>query len=81
MLFAMTARKAAMCCVSWQKSAAGDKGFDTEDCVAGLRQLGVTPHVAQNDTNRNRSLDGRTARHPGYTVSLNIRKLIEARFG
>jgi len=64
-----------------RKTLAGDKGFDTEDCVAGLRQLGVTPHVAQNDTNRRSAIDARTTRHRGYLVSLRIRKLIETRFG
>src|ERR1019366_8477587 len=28
-----------------------DKGYDTAEFVAALRSLGVTPHVAQNDTN------------------------------
>jgi transposase len=64
-----------------RKTLGGDKGFDTEDCVRGVRQLGVTPHFAQNDTNRQSALDGRTTRHPGYAVSLQIRKLIETRFG
>lgn len=64
-----------------RKTLGGDKGYDTEDCVAGLRELGVTPHVARNDTNRRSALDGRTTRHPGYAVSLKIRKLIETRIG
>ena len=64
-----------------RKTLGGDKGYDTEDCVAGLRQLGVTPHVAQNDTRRQSAIDTRTTRHPGYTVSLKIRKLIETRIG
>jgi hypothetical protein len=29
-----------------------DKGYDTSDFVAGCRERGCTPHVAQNDTNR-----------------------------
>lgn len=64
-----------------RKTLAGDKGFDTEDCVTDLRKLGITPHVAQNDTHRRSAIDARTTRHPGYTVSLKIRKLIETRFG
>ena len=64
-----------------RKTLGGDKGYDTADCVAALRRAGVTPHVAQNDTNRASAIDRRTARHRGYAVSLKIRKLIETRFG
>ena len=64
-----------------RKTLGGDKGYDTADCVQRLREIGVTPHLAQNDTNRKSALDARTTRHPGYAVSLCIRKLIETRFG
>ena len=43
--------------------------------------LNVTPHVAQNDNGRVSAIDGRTTRHPGYTVSLILRKRIEEAFG
>ena len=59
----------------------GDKGFDTRAFVAALRDLKVTPHVAQNTTNRRSAIDGRTTRHPGYAVSQRIRKRIEEAFG
>jgi transposase len=59
----------------------GDKGFDTGDFVAELREINVTPHVAQNTNGRRSAIDGRTTRHPGYTVSLRIRKRIEEAFG
>jgi Transposase DDE domain len=59
----------------------GDKGFDTRGFVATLRDLKVTPHVAQNTTNRRSAIDGRTTRHPGYVVSQRIRKRIEEAFG
>ena len=58
-----------------------DKAYDTVDFVAEMRRLGVTPHVAQNDTNRRSAIDGRTTRHPGYAVSLRKRKRIEEVFG
>jgi transposase len=58
-----------------------DKGYDTRDFVQALRGLGVTPHVAQNTTNRSSAIDGRTTRHPGYLVSQQKRKLIEEVFG
>ena len=58
----------------------GDKGFDAADFVNELREMNVTPHVAQN-TSRRSAIDGRTTRHPGYAVSQRIRKRIEEGFG
>jgi transposase len=58
-----------------------DKAYDTKDFVAEMRDLGAAPHVAQNTTNRRSAIDGRTTRHPGYQVSLRIRKRIEEVFG
>jgi transposase len=58
-----------------------DKGYDTADFVAALRSMGVTPHVAQNDTNRRSAIDGRTTRHEGYGVSQRKRKRVEEVFG
>ena len=60
---------------------AGDKGFDTQDFVAELREINVTPHVAQNSNGRRSAIDGRTTRHPGYAISQRIRKRIEEAFG
>jgi transposase len=62
-------------------TVAGDKGYDTQDFVAEMREINVTPHVAQNDNGRRSAIDGRTTRHPGYVVSLRIRKRIEEAFG
>jgi transposase len=59
----------------------GDKGYDTQDFVAGVRALKATPHVAQNTTNRRSAIDGRTTRHPGYELSQRARKRIEEAFG
>jgi transposase len=60
----------------------GDKNYDTRDCVRQMRHAGVTPHVAQNTARRGGSaIDGRTTRHPGYTVSQRIRKRVEEIFG
>ena len=58
-----------------------DKGYDNRDFVAQLRAQGITPHVAQNTTHRRSAIDGRTTRHPGYTVSQQKRKLVEEIFG
>jgi len=60
----------------------GDKGFDNQGFIEGARQLGATPHVAQNSGPRRRSgIDGRTTRHVGYRLSQVIRRRIESIFG
>jgi transposase len=59
----------------------GDKNYDTRDFVDSLRRMNVTPHVAQNDTNRRSAIDDRTTRHPGYAVSMRKRKRVEEIFG
>jgi len=58
-----------------------DKAYDTSDFVAEMRRLGVTPHVAQNNTRRRSAINGRTTRHAGYAVSQRVRKRIEEVFG
>jgi transposase len=58
-----------------------DKAYDTRDFVEALRGLQVTPHVAQNTSNRSSAIDGRTTRHAGYEVSQQKRKRIEEIFG
>ena len=58
-----------------------DKAYDVAGFVADLRQYKVTPHVAQNTTNRRSAIDGRTTRHPGYAISGRVRKRIEEVFG
>ena len=59
---------------------AADKNYDTKYFVNTLRRLRVTPHVAQNDTNRSSAIDERTTRHAGYEVSQRKRKLVEQIF-
>jgi transposase len=58
-----------------------DKHYDTRDFVERLREMAVTPHVAQNDTHRRSAIDERTTRHPGYAISQQKRKRIEEIFG
>jgi transposase len=55
-----------------------DKGYDVADFVKKLRNLRITPHVAQK---KNSAIDARTTRHEGYKVSLKKRKLVEEIFG
>lgn len=59
----------------------GDKGYDTQAHVRDLRELGVTPHVAQNDTGQRSAIDDRTTTHVGYEISQRKRKAIEQVFG
>ena len=64
-----------------------EKGYDVQDHVAALRQIHVTPHVAQNDAvtktgkRRRSAIAGRTTRHIGYTLSQTCRKMTECIFG
>ena len=64
-----------------------DKAYDSRDHVTALRQLNVTPHVAQNDaltkTGRRRTsaIDKRTTRHVGYRISQSCRAMVECIFG
>jgi len=44
-----------------------DKAYDTQDFVAALRDLKITPHVAQNDRHRTSAIDGRN--HPAHQLS------------
>jgi transposase len=55
-----------------------DKGYDAAGFVKELRELKITPHVAQK---KHSAIDARTTRHKGYEVSLKKRKLVEEIFG
>jgi hypothetical protein len=46
-----------------------DKGYDAHDFIAELRHMEITPHIAQNDTNRRSAVDERTTRHAACTKS------------
>jgi len=67
--------------VTHRVTVAADKGYDTRDFVEALRLLHVTPHVAQNISNRSSAIDRRTTRHAGYGVSQWKRKRVEEIFG
>ena len=64
----------------WQK-------LDAAAFVKGLRARRVTPHIAidgrvsKSGVVRHSEIDARTTRHPGYAISLRIRKRIEEVFG
>jgi IS5 family transposase len=64
------------------RTVGADKAYDAADFVEQVRQVDVTPHVAQNDTRRGGSaIDARTTRHPGYAMSQHARPRIERAFG
>jgi len=62
-----------------RRTIAADKAYDTKGFVADARQLGFTPHVAQNT--KVSAIDARTTRHAGHQVSQRIRKRVEEPFG
>jgi transposase len=64
-----------------RRTLGADKGYDTKEFVAGARERGFTPHVAQNTKGRRSAIDARTTRHAGYAVSQRKRKLVEQGFG
>jgi transposase len=65
-----------------RRTLGADKGYDTFGFVDLVRELGTTPHVAQNLTRRGGSaIDRRTTRHVGYAMSQHARPRIEPAFG
>jgi transposase len=62
-----------------QITLGADKGYDTAEFVADLRQMCVTPHIAAKA--KGSAIDARTTRHQGYAMSQKKRKLIEEAFG
>jgi transposase len=62
------------------RTVGADAGYDCEQFVKAMREMRVTPHVAQH-TKRASSIDARTTRHAGYKISLTKRKRVEQIFG
>ena len=57
-----------------------DKAYDVRDFAETLRFLNITPHTARKNASYS-TIDGRTTRHAGYTVSQRKRKRVEEIFG
>jgi transposase/IS5 family transposase len=78
-------REAALQMVDAQELRDGtlgaDHGYDTADFVDSCRSRGITPHVAQNTSNRRSAIDDRTTRWPGYSISSMKRRPVEQGFG
>lgn len=58
-----------------------DKGYGTEDFVAGLLERKIKPNVAQNTKRRRSAVPARVARTTGYAISQMVSKRIEQGFG
>jgi transposase len=56
-----------------------DKGYDVADFVQAVRDLGLTPHIAQKV--KHSAMDAATVATPGYAISQRKRKLVEQVFG
>jgi transposase len=67
----------------WRRRTVGaDKLYDVREFVDVTRELGTTPHIAQNLARSGGSaVDARTTRHPGYAMSQHARPRIEPAFG
>lgn len=58
-----------------------DKGYDAAEFIKALQDMKVTPHVAQNKSNRKSAVPDEIAATEGYGISMQKRKLIEQGFG
>jgi transposase len=65
-----------------RRTEGADKGYDRRNFVDGCREVGVTPHVAQNlNVWGGSAIDRRTTHPAGYQVSQRVRKRVEEIFG
>jgi transposase len=66
-----------------RKTLGADKHYDNDELCRELRNMKITPHVAQklHAKKYTSAADGRTTRHAGYVVSQRKRKRIEEIFG
>ncbi|ABM39757.1 transposase, IS4 family (plasmid) [Polaromonas naphthalenivorans CJ2] len=58
-----------------------DKGYDAQEFIEACLSMGVTPHVAQNTSERRSAVPDAIAQIEGYAISQQKRKLIEQGFG
>ena len=59
----------------------GDKGYQEQDFIQGLRNLSITPHIAEYEKNRRSWLTAREREEQGFRISQRKRKLVEKIFG
>jgi transposase len=64
------------------RTVGADKAYAVHEFIDLTRELGTTPHIAQNLARPGGSaIDGRTTRHVGYAMSQHARPRIEPAFG
>jgi len=59
----------------------GDKGYQEQDFIEGLRTLSVRPHIAEYEKNRQNWLTVGEREEEGFRISQRKRKLVEKIFG
>lgn len=59
----------------------GDKGYQEQDFIEGLRKLAATPHIAEYEKNRQNWLTASEREDLGFRISQTKRKLVEKIFG
>ena len=59
----------------------GDKGYQEQDFIAGLRKLSVTPHIAEYQKKRRSWVTASEREDVGFRISQSKRKLVEKIFG
>jgi len=64
-----------------QITLGADKGYDAAEFIQALQAMKVTPHVAQNTSNRKSAVPDEIAATEGYRLSQQKRKRIEQGFG
>jgi hypothetical protein len=64
-----------------QITLGADNGYDAQELVDALQELGVLPHIAQNKSGRRSAVPEHIAQTEGYAISQQKRKLIERGFG
>jgi len=64
-----------------QVTLGADKGYDAQEFVEHLQDIGVVPHIAQNTSHRQSAVPDAIAQTEGYAISQRKRKRIEQGFG
>jgi transposase len=59
----------------------GDKGYQEQDFIEGLRKLSAQPHIAEYEKNRRNWLTAGEREDEGFRISQRKRKLVEKIFG
>lgn len=59
----------------------GDKGYQEQDFIEGLRKLAVSPHIAEYEKKRRNWLTESEREDGGFRISQTKRKLVEKIFG